>query len=178
MLKQLLQQGENEELEFKTSFGRETIETLVAFAKTSAIHRQSVATSVLDGRVGERLPPHHDCLYRMSIRCRSGKKSGPFFVSHLRNIHRQATTLPVHLEKGDVPVNVPVNDPINVPVNERQQWFLDQLRQGIHCGPADIAAKWDVVLKTAKTGYCRFTKKRPHCLCRPTKNWIVPIEMT
>ena len=31
-LKQLLQQGENEKLEFKTSFGREAIETLVAFA--------------------------------------------------------------------------------------------------------------------------------------------------
>jgi ATP-dependent DNA helicase RecG len=32
VLTQLLQQGENEELEFKTSFGREAIETLVAFA--------------------------------------------------------------------------------------------------------------------------------------------------
>jgi len=32
MLQTLLQQGESEELEFKTSFGRETIETLVAFA--------------------------------------------------------------------------------------------------------------------------------------------------
>ncbi len=32
MLKQLLQNGESEKLEFKTSFGREAIETLVAFA--------------------------------------------------------------------------------------------------------------------------------------------------
>ena len=31
MLKQLLQQGENEELEFKTSFGKEAMETLAAF---------------------------------------------------------------------------------------------------------------------------------------------------
>ncbi len=32
MLKQLLQNGESEKLEFKTSFGREAIETLVTFA--------------------------------------------------------------------------------------------------------------------------------------------------
>lgn len=32
MLSQLLTSNENEELEFKSSFGRETIETLVAFA--------------------------------------------------------------------------------------------------------------------------------------------------
>ena len=73
--------------------------------------------------------------------------------------HPQATTLPVHSEKGGVPVNVPVNVSVNVPVNARQQWFLDQLRKGIHCGPADIAAKWDVVLKTAKRDIADLRKK-------------------
>jgi hypothetical protein len=68
--------------------------------------------------------------------------------------HPQTTTLP-STGKGDVPVNVPVN----VPINERQQWFLDQLRQGIHCGPADIAARWDVVLKTAKRDIADLQKK-------------------
>jgi hypothetical protein len=51
------------------------------------------------------------------------------------------------------------NVPVNVPVNERQQWFLNQLRQGIRRGPADIAAKWDVVVKTAKRDIADLRKK-------------------
>ncbi len=37
--------------------------------------------------------------------------------------------------------NVPVNVPVSVPVNERQQWFLNQLKGGIQCKPVDIAEK-------------------------------------
>lgn len=65
--------------------------------------------------------------------------------------HPQTTTLPLHQEKED--------DPVNVPVNERQQWFLEQLRQGIQCGPADIAAKWDAAQKTAKRDIADLRKK-------------------
>jgi predicted HTH transcriptional regulator len=72
--------------------------------------------------------------------------------------HPQTTTLS-STGKGDVPANVPVNVPVNVPLNERQQWFLAQLTQGIHCGPADIAARWDVVLKTAKRDIADLQKK-------------------
>ena len=43
---------------------------------------------------------------------------------------------------GNITNDVPVNVPVNVPVTERQQWFLDQLEQGIKCKPADIVAKW------------------------------------
>jgi hypothetical protein len=46
-----------------------------------------------------------------------------------------------------------------VPVNKRQQWFLYQLKQGIRCRPADIAAKWDVVEKTAKRDINYLQKK-------------------
>jgi ATP-dependent DNA helicase RecG len=35
VLKKLLQQGESQTLEFKTSFGREAMETLVAFANAN-----------------------------------------------------------------------------------------------------------------------------------------------
>jgi DeoR/GlpR family transcriptional regulator of sugar metabolism len=46
---------------------------------------------------------------------------------------------------------VPLNDvPVNVPVNKRQQWFLEQLKQGFQCKPANIVVKWKVVEKTAK----------------------------
>ena len=35
MLQQLLKQGESDDLEFKTSFGREAMETLVVFANAN-----------------------------------------------------------------------------------------------------------------------------------------------
>jgi predicted HTH transcriptional regulator len=73
--------------------------------------------------------------------------------------HPQTTTLSATQAQGGVPVNVPANVPVNVPVNERQQWFLDQLRQCVKCGPADIAAEWGVVLKTAKRDTADLQKK-------------------
>ena len=40
--------------------------------------------------------------------------------------------------------------PVNVPVNERQVWFMEQLRNGQNCKASDLAAQWDVTGKTAK----------------------------
>ena len=60
---------------------------------------------------------------------------------------------------GNITSDVPANVPVNVPVTERQQWFLDQLEQGIKCKPADIAAKWHVVEKTAKRDIGDLQKK-------------------
>lgn len=40
--------------------------------------------------------------------------------------------------------------PVNVPVNKRQQWFLEQLQQGVRCNAASIADAWAVAEKTAK----------------------------
>ena len=39
---------------------------------------------------------------------------------------------------------------INVPVNERQQWFLNQLKAGENIKSTDLASHWNVVEKTAK----------------------------
>lgn len=47
-------------------------------------------------------------------------------------------------------IHVPVNVPANVPVNKRQLWFLEQLKQGMQCKPADIVAHCGGVEKTAK----------------------------
>jgi len=55
--------------------------------------------------------------------------------------------------------NVPINVPVNVPVNKRQQWFLEQLKQGARCKPADIATNWGVVEKTAKRDISDLQKK-------------------
>lgn len=90
--------------------------------------------------------------------------------------HPQTTNLSVNQAKEDVPVNVPANVPVNVPVNERQQWFLDQLRQGIQYGPADIAAKWDVVLKTAKRDIADLRKKDLIIFVGPPKTGVYKLK--
>jgi predicted HTH transcriptional regulator len=51
---------------------------------------------------------------------------------------------------ADEVMNVPVNVPINVPVNERQRWFLDQIAQGTAVKASDIAARFQVTIKTAR----------------------------
>jgi ATP-dependent DNA helicase RecG len=48
------------------------------------------------------------------------------------------------------PVNDPVNGPVNVPVNDRQKWFLNQTGKGIRVSSSQLAAHWDISLKTAK----------------------------
>jgi hypothetical protein len=76
--------------------------------------------------------------------------------------------------KGDVPANVPVN----VSLSERQQWFLDQLREGIHCGSAEIATRWDVVLKTAKRDIADLQKKDLITFVGPAKKTPhIPISL-
>ena len=51
------------------------------------------------------------------------------------------------------PNRVPERDPINVPdraeINERQRWFLSRVVEG-RCDAREIAAVWDVSLKTAR----------------------------
>ena len=51
------------------------------------------------------------------------------------------------------PERVPERDPINVPdraeINERQRWFLSRVVEG-RCDAREIAAVWDVSLKTAR----------------------------
>ena len=61
--------------------------------------------------------------------------------------------------KGFHPLAPGENVPVNVLVNERQQWFLNQLNDGIQCKPADITEKWNVVEKTAKRDISDLRKK-------------------
>lgn len=61
--------------------------------------------------------------------------------------------------KGFHPLVPGENVPVNVPVNERQQWFLNQLNDGIQCKPADITERWNVVEKTAKRDISDLRKK-------------------
>lgn len=49
--------------------------------------------------------------------------------------------------------------PVNVPVNERQEWFLEQLRSGKSCKASDLAAQWQVTEKTAKRDIADLKKK-------------------
>jgi len=46
--------------------------------------------------------------------------------------------------------DVPVNVPVNVGINERQSWFIEQLRAGENVKATDIVEEWSVVEKTAK----------------------------
>ena len=50
--------------------------------------------------------------------------------------------------------------PVNVPVNQRQEWFLEQLRSGKSCKASDLAAQWQVTEKTAKRDIADLKKKR------------------
>lgn len=50
--------------------------------------------------------------------------------------------------------------PVNVPVNERQEWFLEQLRSGKSCKASVLAAQWQVTEKTAKRDIADLKKKR------------------
>lgn len=62
---------------------------------------------------------------------------------------RSATDAP----KND-PERVPERDPINVPdsvdLSERQRWFLARVGEGSRYGAREIAATWQVSLKTAR----------------------------
>ncbi|OJY06220.1 MAG: hypothetical protein BGP07_01125 [Rhizobiales bacterium 63-22] len=52
------------------------------------------------------------------------------------------------------PERVLERDPINVPdpieLSDRQRWFLARVAEGIRCGAREIAAAWQVSLKTAR----------------------------
>lgn len=76
----------------------------------------------------------------------------------------------------NVPINVPINVPANVPVNKRQQWFLNQLQKGIKCNSADIAAKWDVVEKTAKRDIGDLQKKDLITFVGPPKTGVYQMK--
>ncbi|MCD4843860.1 MAG: DeoR family transcriptional regulator, partial [Methanosarcinales archaeon] len=47
----------------------------------------------------------------------------------------------------------------NVPVNERQQWFLNQLRAGENIKSTELASRWNVAEKTAKRDIAYLTKQ-------------------
>ena len=68
---------------------------------------------------------------------------------------------PLTIQKTEGPIHndVPVNVLVNVPVNKRQQWFIEQLKQGCQSKPADIVEKWGVVEKTAKRDISDLQKK-------------------
>ncbi len=72
------------------------------------------------------------------------------FVPH--SITTQGHT---QLKQSERPTNVPAN----VPINKRQQWFINQLKQGIQCNPTSIVTKWNVVAKTAKRDISDLQKK-------------------
>jgi hypothetical protein len=61
------------------------------------------------------------------------------------------------------PERVPKHDPLNVPdpveLNERQRWFLDRVVEG-RCGATEIAAVWEVSLKTARRDIGALQKAR------------------
>jgi hypothetical protein len=44
----------------------------------------------------------------------------------------------------------PINDPITDALNERQRWFLDRVGSGLRCRADELAAYWEVSLKTAR----------------------------
>jgi ATP-dependent DNA helicase RecG len=46
--------------------------------------------------------------------------------------------------------NDPVNGPASDPVNDRQKWFLNQTGKGIRVSSSQLAAHWNISLKTAK----------------------------
>lgn len=48
------------------------------------------------------------------------------------------------------PVSVPVIGPINDGLNERQRWILDRVGRGYPAKARDIAAHWDVSIKSAR----------------------------
>jgi predicted HTH transcriptional regulator len=64
-----------------------------------------------------------------------------------------------HPEVREQLIDVPVNVPINVPVNERQAWFIEQLRNGRNCKASDLAAQWQIAEKTAKRDIGDLKKK-------------------
>jgi predicted HTH transcriptional regulator len=47
----------------------------------------------------------------------------------------------------------------DVPVNERQQWFLNQLRAGENIKSTDLGNHWNVAEKTAKRDISYLTKQ-------------------
>ncbi len=54
------------------------------------------------------------------------------------------------ISQAQVEAHVPTNVPINVPINDRQAWFLEQLRAGSKTRAADLAGHWKITEKTAK----------------------------
>lgn len=63
-------------------------------------------------------------------------------------------------EKEDVPVNVPINVLENVPINDRQRWYLDQLRGGVPANADAIAGHFHVTEKTARRDIADLKAKR------------------
>ena len=59
----------------------------------------------------------------------------------------------------DAVENVPVNVPVNVPLNQRQKWFLKQIRKGLHVSSFDFATYWNIAQKTAKRDIADLKKK-------------------
>ncbi|NOX32303.1 MAG: DeoR family transcriptional regulator [Deltaproteobacteria bacterium] len=49
--------------------------------------------------------------------------------------------------------------PVNVPVNKRQQWFIDQISQGIKVSADDIATHWNISKKTAQRDISNLKQK-------------------
>jgi predicted HTH transcriptional regulator len=47
----------------------------------------------------------------------------------------------------------------DVPVNERQQWFLNQLKASENIKSTDLASHWNVAEKTAKQDITYLTKQ-------------------
>jgi hypothetical protein len=52
------------------------------------------------------------------------------------------------MQPDHVPINVPINSGDSL--NERQNWFLEELKDGSKRMARDIAGRWNVALKTAQ----------------------------
>jgi ATP-dependent DNA helicase RecG len=72
-------------------------------------------------------------------------------------------------QPGDVPINDLINVPVNVPVNERQQWFLEQLRSGKNCKASDLVTRWKIAAKTAKRDIADLKQKNLISFTGPLK---------
>jgi predicted HTH transcriptional regulator len=62
--------------------------------------------------------------------------------------------------------------PTNVPVNERQQWFLNQLKTGENIKNTGLASHWNVSEKTAKRDIAYLTKQGIIEFTGPTKTGV------
>jgi len=76
-----------------------------------------------------------------------------------------------HPDTDYLDVDVPVNVLMNVPINERQQWFLNQLKAGENIESTDLASHWNVAEKTAKRDIAYLTKQGIIEFIGPPKTW-------